>query len=1194
MRAERTSVLLIERDSDDAAQVRRMLQQADGGSFEVHWARKPSTGLARVRQGAADVVLLALSAGAGRSLELLARINATMPRVPVIVLTSVDDSELAVDALQGGAQDHLVKGELDGRLLARSIRYAVERKLTEEALRESEEKFRALAEQSPNMIFIHAGGHIAYANPRCAELTGYSREELLAPEFGVLDLVASESAELMAESYRRHVAGEEVPAVEFTVLTKSGQPMHALLATKLIAYQGMTGILGTVTDLTDRKQVEDALRQAVRHWEETFDAIEDMVYILDPEFRIVRANRAMLEGLPGPETVGRHCYEVFHGTDRPPAGCPGCATVEAGQAAHAEIVEPHLGGRVFDLHTYPGFDGAGTVQYLVHVARDVTDRKRTEDALKASGEAERALSARLRALHEVSNELSNADTVDEVCRLAVVRGRERLGFDRLGIWLVDIADSSCVVGTWGAGEDGQLRDERSSRVRIDDRANLRTMVYEKKMLTVMRRAGLRDNRGTTVGRGTNALAALWDGEKVIGYVAMDNLLEGRPVTKHDLEVLRLYASALGHLCTRKRAEEALRRGEERLREAQRTARIGSWEFNVESRRITWSEEGYRLFERDPADGPPTYEENLACYYPHDAERLTSQVQRAIEFGEEFDSDYHLKLPGGRSVYQRGLIRVAKDEQGRAVKLFGTVQDITERKESERELLRERQFSNAVIDTSGALIVVLDPEGRVVRFNMACERTTGYNARDVTGRPIWELLIPPEERQGVEDVFSNLAAGGTFSTYENHWLAKDGDKRLIAWANTRVLDEQGRVQYVIGTGIDVTEQRQLEAQLRRAAKLEAVGQLAGGIAHDFNNLLTAILGYVDLNLPDLEEGSQLRQDLMQVRAAARRASDLTRQLLTFGRQQPAVREVVDLNETVRDVCKMLGHLIEENVELQVVTCEEPLKVKADPAQIGQVLMNLAVNARDAMPDGGVLAVRTSAVVKEEDPTDTQTGFGPGAYALLTVRDTGTGMPYDVQERIYDPFFTTKGVGQGTGLGLSTVYGVVEQSGGYIECISEPGAGTTFEIHLPLVEAGEPAQSVRSELGIKFGGHETILLVEDEPEIRQLGARTLKDLGYRVLCAAGGPEALALLRRHRGRLDLLLTDVVMPRMAGHDLAARVHDIRPGAKLLFMTGYAEKDDGALGGAVDSTGLLRKPFTAAKLAKQVRAVLDEHRGEE
>jgi len=543
-------------------------------------------------------------------------------------------------------------------------------------------------------------------------------------------------------------------------------------------------------------------------------------------------------------------------------------------------------------------------------------------------------------------------------------------------------------------------------------------------------------------------------------------------------------------------------------------------------------------------------------------------------------------PDGRLVDVDVSARLVDTEKGTVQAIF---RDITERKHAEQELARERQFSNAVIQTAGALIVVLDTQGRIVQFNRACEEATGLSIKEMKGRSSWEVLIPPEEREAVQRAFQDLTEETDLSTCENNWLTKDGKKRLISWTNSRVLDDSGQVQWVIATGIDVTEQRQLEEQLRRATKLEAVGQLAGGVAHDFNNLLTAILGYVDLDLAEVPEQTSLHEDLKRIRAAARRASDLTRQLLAFSRQQAARPEVLDLNATVENVSKMLGHLIEENVELELDLSEEPLTVRADPAQLEQVLMNLAVNARDAMPDGGLLRIETASVVLDEAYVRMHADARAGPHAVLAVTDTGVGMPPEVRERIFDPFFTTKEVGQGTGLGLSTVYGIAQQHGGSTQCYSEPNIGTTFKVYLPLAGAEQAAAAEESVFEMGIMGEETILLAEDEASVRDLAARVLQDAGYTVLCAADGAEAMSLVREHGGRIDLILTDVVMPKVNGPAMAREARSRCPGVKLLFMSGYAGNPVERMGQNMVEVPILRKPFTARNLTQKVRHVLDE-----
>jgi len=524
-----------------------------------------------------------------------------------------------------------------------------------------------------------------------------------------------------------------------------------------------------------------------------------------------------------------------------------------------------------------------------------------------------------------------------------------------------------------------------------------------------------------------------------------------------------------------------------------------------------------------------------------------------------------------------------DADGRLVHIVCFGHDITESKQAELELQRERQFSNAVIETAGALIIVLDTNGRILRFNKACQRATGYSFEEVKGRDFMSLLVPPDKRDEVQAVIDVLLGDKTYTAHENAWLTKAGETRTIAWHNTRVLAEDGTVHYIIGTGIDVTEQRELAEHLQRAAKLEAVGQLAGGVAHDFNNLLTAILGYVDLNLPQIPRDSQMHEDMLQVRTAAKQAAELTQQLLAFGREQRIAPEVLDLNYVVPGVQSMLRRLIEEHIEVRIVLSGSPLMVKADQTQIAQVLMNLAVNARDAMPNGGRLTVETGLVRMASEYGATSAGVTPGPYAVLKVSDTGVGMSPEVQEKMFDPFFTTKEVGRGTGLGLSTVYDIVQQHEGSIHCDSDVGKGTTFTVLLPLVQTEETTTHEPSDFSVLPTGAHTILVVEDESEVRNLVVNTLQTCGYSVLAADNGRDALRLAREHTGDIHLLLTDVVMPRMSGPELAQKLRLIRPDVKLVFMSGYPM----GAGGGLPGVDMLQKPFTLRRLARKLFEVL-------
>jgi PAS domain S-box-containing protein len=523
---------------------------------------------------------------------------------------------------------------------------------------------------------------------------------------------------------------------------------------------------------------------------------------------------------------------------------------------------------------------------------------------------------------------------------------------------------------------------------------------------------------------------------------------------------------------------------------------------------------------------------------------------------------------------------------------GVLAQFTDLSDRRAAIARQNALA-AVVETSEDAIISRGTDGIVRTWNPAAERLFQYSADEVTGKHI-SLLNPPELRARLAEVRADVDRGANVDSLIVPAMRKDGSRFEMSVRVSRLLDADGQVQGASVVVRDISAQRNAETalrraeeQLRQAQRLESVGRLAGGVAHDFNNLLTVILSYADMALagPGLADG--LRDDLDQIRGAGQRAAALTRQLLAFSRKQILQPRTLDLNETVTSVEKMLGRALGEDVELKVVTSSPLGKVFADPGQIEQVLMNLAVNARDAMPDGGALVIETSDVVLDERYTSEHFEVAPGPYVRVVVTDDGTGIDPAALPRIFEPFFTTKEQGKGTGLGLSTVFGIVKQSGGHVSVSSSLGVGTTFEVYLPrtdrvaVVEPVAPApRDVR--------GTETVLLVEDDPGVRSAMLSILRSRGYVVLEARNGGEALLACRQHRESIDLLITDVVMPGMNGAKVAERVKEMRPGLKVLFVSGYT--DDTVVHHGVLDPGvhLLAKPLTPDAVARKVREVLD------
>jgi two-component system cell cycle sensor histidine kinase/response regulator CckA len=533
------------------------------------------------------------------------------------------------------------------------------------------------------------------------------------------------------------------------------------------------------------------------------------------------------------------------------------------------------------------------------------------------------------------------------------------------------------------------------------------------------------------------------------------------------------------------------------------------------------------------------------------------------------------------------------EEGRLTGIWGTQRDVTERLEAEEAVRAARDHLKALVDASALPIVGVDSAGVVLSWNRAAESTFGWTAEEVVGHRL--INVPPEKQAEFDGLLARVLEEHPFTSFETQRLRKDGSRIDVSISTAALHDARGHPIGSVAIYLDVTERKRAEEQLRlsqeqlrQAQKMEAVGRLAGGIAHDFNNLLTAILSYSELALADLRPGDPIGEDIQQIREAGERAAELTRQLLAFSRRQLFQVSSLSLNDVVTHAERMLQPLMGDDVEIRLALSPSLAHTRADAGQLEQVLLNLAVNARDAMPAGGILTLTTASVEMSGEAAARWEYLVPGPYVTLSVQDTGSGMSPEVQERIFDPFFTTKGPGHGTGLGLSTVYGIVKQTGGHIFVSSEPGGGSTFTIYLPAsAPATEPPPAESAGPAVQ-GTSETVLLVEDEDLVRQLTREILLRNGYRVLEAADGAEALRLVSQYDGQIDLMVTDVVMPRMSGNELVGHARPLRPDMRVLYVSGYSEEAIARHGQLTEGVELLSKPFTPGVLTAKIRQILD------
>ncbi|HET7321819.1 MAG TPA: PAS domain S-box protein, partial [Longimicrobiaceae bacterium] len=514
-------------------------------------------------------------------------------------------------------------------------------------------------------------------------------------------------------------------------------------------------------------------------------------------------------------------------------------------------------------------------------------------------------------------------------------------------------------------------------------------------------------------------------------------------------------------------------------------------------------------------------------------------------------------------------------------------DVREQKRAAAALRESEERFRCAVQSLDEGLIITDLDDRVLYVNERMATMIGYSGEEILGRLSVEVLQIDDE-DAMEERNQRRREGIT-ERYQLVMKRRDGQSIPVEITGTPFLSPNGEIVGTLGAITDITERKELEEQLVQSQKMEAVGRLAGGVAHDFNNLLTAIKGFTELLLLDFDENDPRRSFITEIQGASNRAAGLTRQLLAFSRKQVLQPRVLDLNGSVTEIEKMLRRLIGEDVEL--ITRPDPAlgRVKADPGQMEQVLMNLVVNARDAMPDGGRLTVSTGNATLSADDIPPHAGeVVPGRFVVLSVQDTGTGMDEQTKGRIFEPFFTTKGQGKGTGLGLATVYGIVQQSGGFIEVESELGEGTTFRIALPRVEEAAEEQNAERPASGPVSGTETVLLVEDEVAVRVLVRRVLDRAGYRILEASSGQAALDLLADTGARVDLLLTDVVMPGMSGRELADELTARTPGLPVLYMSGYTDEAIMHHGVLAEGVAFLEKPFTPDILLRKLRDVLD------
>jgi PAS domain S-box-containing protein len=634
------------------------------------------------------------------------------------------------------------------------------------------------------------------------------------------------------------------------------------------------------------------------------------------------------------------------------------------------------------------------------------------------------------------------------------------------------------------------------------------------------------------------------------------------------------------LTERKEAERGRRDAERRSQRIVESAMVGMWMIDVEGRTTFMNARMAAILGMNLAEAART--PIAEFFFPEDRPAMG---ERLAQRGAGLANAYEIKVR--RADGSVGLLAIEAsamyDAQGRYEGVLGIVSDITERRRIEEALRASEVRYRLMFDNSPLAKWMYDVATlRFLDVNVEMVRDLGYSRDEFLAMTIKDIH-PPDNAPALLEAERHADVTPGFGIWS---LRKKGGE-IIQVEITKHTFMLGERRCRLAVGRDVTERLRLEEQLRQSQKMEAVGKLAGGVAHDFNNVLSVILSYADMLLEDMKPGEPMHDDMQEIRTAGKRAADLTRQLLMFSRQQVLAPKVLDLNEVLTSMDKMLQRILGADVDL-VSRPTKPLgRVRVDPSSVEQVIMNLVVNARDAMPTGGKLTMETDNVVLDEAYAQAHLGVKPGPHVMLAVTDTGTGIDSATLSRIFEPFFTTKEQGKGTGLGLSTVFGVVQQSGGSVWVYSEVGKGTTFKVYLPRVDA--PVESmVPAEVRTPLRGSETILLVEDDDQVRAVARGILLKNGYEVIEARNAGEALLHSEQHKSTIHLLLSDVVMPQMSGPELAKRLAKVRPDMKVLCMSGYTDDSIVRHGVLEAHIAYLQKPITPDTLATKVREVLE------
>lgn len=906
----------------------------------------------------------------------------------------------------------------------------------------------------------------------------------------------------------------------------------------------ISGLINVAYDITERKKAENSLQESERKWRNILVNVPQIGIALDTKASIVFANEYFLNltGWSEQEVIGQNWFEMF---------IPDSVREEVRHVFKSVMTqEDTLGFSTYENEIISRSgerlniawsnvltkDQEGRIADVTCLGVDLTERKRIEQRLRENESKYKTI------LKSAMDGFWLTDT----------KGR-----------ILEVNDAYCHMSGYSA--DALLA------MKVEDLDVLEDP------LEVGRRIGSIIEKGEDrfVSRHRRKDGEVFDVEISIQFCA---------------EPVERCICFIRDISRQVKAFETIRKANEKMRLAADSARLGVWSLDVRENRLEWDDWMFRLYgmERKNFDG--AFEAWQAGVHPDDIERAGREVEQALKGEKEFNTEFRIIRPDGEIRHIKASAAVSLDDQGRPVSMTGINYDITERKLAEQAVEEsEKRYRLTFEAIPDSITVTRFRDGRYQYVNDGFCNITGYSREEVIGKTPFDISLYVNE-QDRERMTRILKRDKVLHNFEIPFRRKDGTVfDSFFSARPVVIDNEN---HLIALAKDVTEMKQaekekldLESQLHQSRKLESIGRLAGGVAHDFNNMLNVILGNTELVMDDLGPYHSGRSNLNEIKKAAQRSSHLTRQLLAFARKQIISPKIIDLNHTIENMLKMLSRLIGEDIDLAWHPSETPALVKIDPTQVDQMMANLCINARDSIKGVGQVAIETHYICSDKNIS----GQENQEYVQIKVSDNGCGMSREVLENIFEPFYTTKEFGQGTGLGLATVHGIVKQNDGFINVTSEPGKGTSFAICLPGYKE-EPASDTQTAAVEKLSkGHETILLVEDEKAILEMAALMLKRLGYKVIAAGSPQEAIRMSSRCESQIDLLMTDVIMPEMNGPDLAETILKTFPKMKCLFMSGYTD-DVIARSGLLDQDlNFISKPFLKNELAAKLRDILDK-----